>query len=85
MCVRRSGPRAVRGGQPRRSQGTGGRVDSTEVREWANATAAPAGDDTVLAAAVEALPEADALSAVARTPPLIAPAASRPADRVGVP
>jgi hypothetical protein len=33
----------------------------------------------VLAPAVEALLEADALSALARTPPLIAPAASKPA------
>jgi hypothetical protein len=39
----------------------------------------PAEDDTVLAAAWEALPEADAVSALARMPPPIAPAASRPA------
>jgi hypothetical protein len=38
----------------------------------------PLEDDMVLALAVEVLVEADALSALARTPPPIAPAASSP-------
>src|SRR5712691_3974125 len=40
--------------------------------------ASPLADDTVLALAVDVLLEADALSALARTPPPIAPAANRP-------
>jgi hypothetical protein len=43
MCMRHGGPGAVHGGQPGRAQGPGG-LNSTEVRERANALGIEVGD-----------------------------------------